>query len=179
VRHGAPSVRRMQLFGRKGGAGDPRPDPRSTYLGLRRQVLTLTPAALAREGADGLPVLAAIMETRYPAAVATLAGVADGTTSLYFSNGGGVIGAGARREVAVATARWLAVCGVQLPQLEPMADPELPGEGQTRLMAVTPSGLVGALVPTAELGERRHVLAPLFFAAHGVITQVRLSEAAA
>jgi hypothetical protein len=165
----------MQLFGRN---RDARPDPRAVYLGLRRQALTLTPAALGRDAADGVPVLAALLETRYPGAVATLVGVADGTTSLYFSNGGGMIGAGARSDVRAATARWLAVCGLQLPQLAPLAEPDLPGEGYSRLLAVTPDGLFGALAPTAELGERRHVLSPLFFAAQGVITQVRLSQAA-
>jgi hypothetical protein len=40
------------------------------------------------------PILALLMETGYPEAVATLVAVADGTSSLYFSNGGGFIGVG-------------------------------------------------------------------------------------
>ncbi len=168
----------MQLFGRTGDAEDPRAAARKAYLGLRQVALDLTPGALGMPGAGDAPVLAVLMETGYPAAVATLVGVADGTTSLYFSNGGGMLGAGTRGDVAKATALWLKVCGAQLAQLSAVADPQLPEEGMTQFVAVTPGGLLGALVPTADLGERRHPLAPLFFAAHGVITQVRLTEAA-
>jgi hypothetical protein len=169
----------MGLFGRKGDAGDPRAAARTTYLGLRRMVLELGPDSLEPAAAGASPpVLAVLMETGYPAAVATLAGVADGTTSLYFSNGGGVLGAGERADVAEATARWLAICAALLPRLERLVDPELPEEGMTRFIAVTPDGLLGALAPTDELGDRDHRLAPLYFGAHGVIKQVRLTEAA-
>jgi hypothetical protein len=169
----------MGLFGRTGDARDPRAAARTTYLRLRRTVLELTPDSLEPAAAGAPPpVLAVLMETGYPAAVATLTGVADGTTSLYFSNGGGVLGAGERADVAQATARWLAICTAVLPQLAPLVDPELPDEGMTRFVAVTPDGLLGALAPTDELGDRDHRLAPLYFGAHGVIKQIRLTEAA-
>ena len=45
------------------------------------------------------------METGHPGG--TLLGIADDTTSLYFSNGGEAIGAGAHATVADANRRWL------------------------------------------------------------------------
>src|ERR687898_1781909 len=82
-------------------------EPADVYLGLRGQALALTRELLDPETASDGPVLALLMETGYPEAVATLVGLADGTTSMYFSNGGGMIGAGQHEDVAAATHRWL------------------------------------------------------------------------
>ena len=48
-----------------------------------------------------------LMETGYPRAVATLVVVADGSTSLYLSNGGGTIGAGQHARVRSASAEFM------------------------------------------------------------------------
>ena len=69
------------------------------------------------------------METGYEEAVATLVAVADGTTSLYFSNGGGVIGAGTHAAVAEASRALLETGRDALPALAPMEDPPLPDVG--------------------------------------------------
>jgi hypothetical protein len=74
----------MRFFGRKRVTQQRR--PAEAYDDLRKQVLRLTPDQLGRAFADE-PVLALLMETGYSEAVATLAGVVDGTSSLYFSNG--------------------------------------------------------------------------------------------
>jgi hypothetical protein len=145
------------------------------YSGLRQQLLSLTPDQLGEELADE-PILALLMETGYPEAVATLVGVADGTTSLYFSNGGGFIGAGTHASVAEANRRWHELGRSVVPQLEVIADPPLPDEGMTQFVVVTPEGLRGAVAPEEELGEGRHELSPFFHAAQDVITQIRLSE---
>ena len=156
----------MKIFGRKR-----EPDPKDVYPGLRAQVLQLTPDQVG--GADA-PILALLMETGYPEAVATLVGVVDGTTSLYFSNGGGIIGAGSHAAVAEATRRWLEAGLAALPELAEVTDPTLPAEGMTQFVAVTPDGLRSAVAPEAELGEGKHRLSPFFYAAQDVITQIRL-----
>jgi hypothetical protein len=145
------------------------------YAGLRQQVLSLTPDQLGEELADE-PILALLMETGYPEAVATLVGVADGTTSLYFSNGGGFIGAGTHANVAEANRRWHELGRSVLPQLGVIADPPLPAEDMTQFVAVTAEGLRGAVAPQEELGEGRHELSPFFYAGQDVITQIRLSQ---
>jgi len=166
----------MRLFGsRKHGGGAPA-DPRDVYLGLRRQALGITAGAL---GATlDSPLLALLMETGMSGAVVTLVAAADGTTSMYTSTGGGVLGAGARREVAEAARQFLETGGRLLGELSPVSDPALPPQGTVQFVAVTADGLLGAVASGAELGERRHALSPLFYAAHGVITQIRLSQAA-
>jgi hypothetical protein len=62
--------------------------PPEVYEDLRNQALNLRKEQLGDAFAE-VPILAVLMETGYPEAVATLVGVVDGTSSLYFSNGGG------------------------------------------------------------------------------------------
>src|SRR5260221_3790710 len=101
---GRTSLREVKLFGRQaGGEGD----PAEAYAGLRRLALSLGAESVGRSLPPDAPVVAVLMDSGMANAVATLVGVADGTTSLYYSTGGGVIGAGARHDVAAATHRWL------------------------------------------------------------------------
>jgi hypothetical protein len=166
----------MGIFGRKeDGAGA---NPAEVSAGLRRLALSLTADSLGSAAPPDPPVIALLMESGMPSAVATLAGVADGTTSLYYSTGGGVIGAGNRDDIATATRRWLQASGQFLEHLSPIEDPQLPADGMVQFIAVTPGGLLRAVAPAAELGERRHALSALFYAGHGVIAQIRLSQAA-
>jgi hypothetical protein len=79
-------VRTMRL--RRKRDREPRPVA-DVYVGLRQQVLRLTPDQLGNRVPTDAPILALLMETAYPEAVATLVAVADGSASLYFSNGGG------------------------------------------------------------------------------------------
>jgi hypothetical protein len=168
----------MGLFGRKRGGDEPGSAADDAYLGLRRLALNVTAASLGSACTPGAPVVALLMESRYDRAVATLVGIADGTTSLYFSNGGGVIGAGSRRDVAEATHRWLELCGGLLEHFWAVDDPPLPPEDVTQFVAVTSGGRLSALASKDDLGQRRHPLAPLYYAGHQVITQIRLTEAA-
>jgi hypothetical protein len=163
----------VRLFGHK--KATERPTPVEVYEGLRQQVLALTPAELGAAFGEA-SVLALLMETGYPEAVATLVGVADGTSSLYFSNGGGFIGAGTHSAVAEANRRWLEAAAACLSELSVITDPPLPAGGMTQLVAVTPEGLRGAVAPENDLGEGRHRLSPLFYAGQHVITQIRLTQ---
>jgi hypothetical protein len=162
----------MRFFGRRRGSGPPQED---VYRGLRQQVLGLTPDQLG-DAFAAAPILALLMETGYPEAVATLVGVADGTSSLYFSNGGGFIGAGTHAAVAEANRRWLETGHTFLPKLSTVTDPPLPDEGTTQFVAVTPEGLRGAVAAEDDLGEGRHALSAFFSAGQDVITQIRLTQ---
>ena len=115
------------------------------------------------------------METGYPQAVATLVVFADGTTSLYFSNGGGIIGAGAHASVRAAGAQLLAVAEQHLATLEKTAATPLPAVGQVRFYVRTFDGTLTAEAKEQDLGARRHALSGLFLAGHAVIAAVRQS----
>lgn len=162
----------MRFLRRKRGADQPQAD---VYEGLRQQVLRLTPDQLG-DAFAGAPILALLMETAYPEAVATLVGVADGTSSLYFGNGGGFTGAGTHAAVADANRRWLEAGLTYLPELSEVTYPPLPDAGMTQFVAVTRDGLRSAVVPEDDLADGRHGLSRFFYAAQDVITQIRLTQ---
>jgi hypothetical protein len=165
----------MTLFRRKKNAATP--PVADVFSELRERALRLTPDQLGDAVPTEAPILALLMETGYPEAVGTLVAVADGTTSLYFSNGGGFVGAGTHPTVADASRKWLEAGNTFLPALSDVPEPPLPDVDTTQFVAVTPDGLRGAVAPDDDLGGNRHALSPLFHSAHEVITQIRLTQA--
>jgi hypothetical protein len=142
--------------------------------GLRERVFAISPADLDLTPGPGQErVWTVLMETGYPEAVASLVTIADGTTSIYFSSGGGIIGAGEHQSVREASARLIALVDAHLDELEPTSAHPLPSEGRVRFYARTFDDLRTAEADEEMLGEGRHPLSPLFHAAHEVIATVR------
>ena len=84
-------------------------EPAEVYSGLRNRVLNLDPKEVGLVQSSETPnVWGVLMETGYEEAVVTLVSLADGTTSLYFSNGGGMIGGGEHATVAQSTKSFVA-----------------------------------------------------------------------
>jgi len=153
------------------GAGE------QVYQGLRAQILGLDPATAGlQQGSVDRVVWGALIETGYPRGTATLVALADGTTSLYLSGGGGIIGGGSHEAVATATKEYLAELEIHLPMLA--ADPaeDLPVPGQVIIRALTFTGRMSAQASEQDLGQRRHRLWPVYHAAHRVITELRLID---
>ena len=71
------------------------PNPAEMSQQLRAEALARSAQDLGLSSSPEDPtVFGILMETGYPEAVATLAVFVEGSTSLYFSSGGGIIGAG-------------------------------------------------------------------------------------
>lgn len=147
------------------------------YQGLRRQVLTLDPASIGLTETGSNQVWGLLMETGYPEAVATLVTLGDGTVSLYFSNGGGMTGAGQHEGPRKASQALLAAAPSFLAQAQPTDDYPLPGKGRTRFYFLTYGGILTVEAAEDDLGYDRHPLSPLFHKAHEVITEAtRVNE---
>jgi hypothetical protein len=143
-----------------------RPQPTAK---LRVMALHLTPGEAGIAAQPGLP-FGVIMETTYERGAATLVALADGTASLYFSTGGGVIGGN-----TPASKRCVAVAAGLVAQLAPVSDDAFPPPGGTRFHLLTPEGRVGGGADEQTLAGGGHPLSPLFYAAQEVITQLRLA----
>jgi hypothetical protein len=92
---------------------------------------------------------------------------------MYFSNGGGIIGAGEHGAVRDAAGPFLQSAQAQLGEFATQRDTPLPDVGGVRFYVRTFSGLLGAEADEQDLGHHRHPLSPVFYAAHAVITAVR------
>lgn len=107
-------------------------------------------------------------------AFATLVAMADGTTSLYSSTGGGTIGAGAHPAVAEATHALLAVVDRRLEEFGEDDDTEQPIGARVRFFVLTPEGRRVVDVPDAAFwGHEEHELTPVIAAAQEVIAALR------
>jgi hypothetical protein len=153
-------------------------DVTDVYVELRGRVLGMDPVAEGLDpSADG-GLCAALMETGYDEAVATLVTVADGAVSLYTSLGGGVIGMGEHEGPRRAALAFLAFAAGWLDRAEPTSEFPLPAPGRTRFYFVTARGVLTVEGSEHDLGEGGHVLSPLFYKAQDVITEMRLVEEA-
>jgi hypothetical protein len=123
---------------------------------------------------DGEKPWGVIMETDYPGAAASLVTFADGSTSLYFSTGGGVIGGGEHDNVNRAARAFVAKAAEELEHFQPAADHPLPDEGMVRFYLRTRAELLTAAAKHEDLGEGRHPLSTLFLAGQDVLTPLRV-----
>lgn len=163
-----------KLFGRSAG-------PPDVYSDLRLQALSLRPEQIGLGPESVAPIHGVVMETGYPAAVATFVCIADGTTSLYLSTGGGILGAGEHENVRSACLRMLAITNEYaadfLDACTP-ADPSfpLPGEGEVVFHLLTRDGVYDAGGPELDLAEQRHPFSALFNNCHQVLGHVRIVD---
>ncbi|MCU1679133.1 MAG: hypothetical protein JWM93_3891 [Frankiales bacterium] len=152
-------------------AGDGTP-----YGGLRAQLLATDPAEAGIAVADGA-VWGAFMDMGAENGVATLVGLADGTTSLYTTTGGAVIGAGAHEHVRTATAIFLKTVAAATGEFGAVDVNALPRADFVLFVALRAGEApIGRLIPERELLAMTHALSHAYVAAHDVITQLRLLD---
>lgn len=156
-----------------------RRDPADASTGLRAQVLELEPAEVGLKPTEELPnVWGGLMEMAYPEGAATIISLADGTTSMYTSTGGGVIGGGAHDSVVQAGRGFLVELERRLGELEEDGDPVLPDPGIVAFRALTYSGRRARTANEGELANGDHALSSLYAAGQDVITALREIEEA-
>jgi len=156
------------------GGGD---SPHEVFLRLRGQLLEVDPAELGFSPSPRLPrIWATLMEMGLDTGTASLVAVADGTTSLYLSTGGGVIGGGEHQAVRRVSEAFLDTAEAHLDRLQPISKAPLPQTGAIRFHALTFDSLRSAEVEEGQLVDGRSELAPLFYAGNEVLTQLRLID---
>jgi len=151
--------------------GSPPRDPAKVTAELRARLLHGTAAEFSIKPVAS--VWGVLMETGYPDAAATLVALGDGTASLYFSSGGGVIGGGPHPSINAAARRLVDIAGRHLSELSPAKEFPLPSAGNVRFYVLTTNGVLQGGAPEAALRGRSHGLAEMFFAGHDVITGLR------
>ncbi len=152
----------------------PKPDPTQAVLALREQALGVGAAELGLVATtERAHVWGVLMETGYPEAVATLVALGDGTTSLYFSNGGGIIGGGEHARVRAASDHFLTNAEAHVTEFTNADATPFPGVGRVRFYVRTFEGTLTAEASEDDLGEERHALSPLFHSGHVVIAVMR------
>ena len=146
------------------------------YLGLRNQVLSLDPTQIGLKPDPANPIFGVLMETGYKDAVITLSTIGDGTVSLYFSKGGGIIGLGEHEGPRNACLSFLSFAKQFTSYLRPTKEFPLSQEGYTAFYFLTIDGVLISNAKEADLENNRLPLSPLFHKAQEVITEARLVD---
>jgi hypothetical protein len=143
------------------------------YSGLRGMVLSAKPDSIGIKLKEPSEVWGVVMETGYPTAVVSLVALADGTVSLYFSNGGGILGLGQHAGPHRAAQSFLASSQQYAKQAPPTKSYPLPKPSYTRFYLLTGNGVLTTEAKEDDLGNNRHLLSPLFHKGHELIFEAR------
>ena len=122
------------------------------------------------------PVFGILMETGIAEGTFTLACLADGTTSLYLSDGSGTIGGGHHDAVRRAAEYLLAGAQHYYAQADSVSTHPTPEVGMVIFYFLGFDGVRAYGAPEEELVEGRDELSQLFLAGHGVLTALRKVE---
>jgi hypothetical protein len=145
---------------------------------LRMMALNLSPDSVGLSANNFThEVWGVLMETGMEGGSYSLVVIADGSTSLYFSNGGGIIGAGEHAPVKEASKNFIGLANKYVSQSKPTSSFPLPNEGRTIFYFLTFHGVKAYEAKEIELGEERDPLSNLFHAGHAVIAEARKASA--
>jgi hypothetical protein len=148
------------------------------YLKLREQALGFGSEEIkAPPPVEGGRMLGVVMDLGYDTGAASIVGLADGTTSMYLSNGGGVLGVGADEQAAAASRRWVEVAETA-PGLEASHGDPVPADGTIRFNVLTTGPRLAAEAREEELATGSHPLSPLYAAGQDVIGEIRRVDSA-
>ena len=142
---------------------------RSRLFGAEADDLDVSPS-------ERLPrVFGLLFETGYAEGTLSLVALGDGTVALYFPTGGAVIGAPDDAPVRAFARALLEAVEGELEHFEPSASEEPPAPGRVRAFALTRGGTRALEGTEHELEEGVGTPSAVFYAAHAVITQIRLA----
>ena len=151
------------------------PEPAQIYLQLRDRILHLNPSELGLAPSSTAPhVWGVVMETGYQVGSATLVSLADGTTSLYYSTGGGMLGSGEYTPVAEASKAMIIQAENYLQQMSLSNEFPLPEVGQVRFTMLTYSGIYTCEAVEKTLASGGHQFSSLFIRAQATLEQLCL-----
>jgi hypothetical protein len=145
------------------------------YVKLREQALSFGNEEIKAAPVPGGRALGVLMDMGYDTAVVTVMGLADGTTSMYVSNGGGMLGMGENPNAAAASKRWVEIAESAL-DLPEATDDALPDDGVIRFNILTTGLRLAAEATETELREGGHPLSALYVAGQNVITEIRIVD---
>jgi len=147
------------------------------YLSLRDRALDANADELGLQPSRPDQPYGIIMDMGVGGAKATVVAFATGDASLYYSTGGGIIGAGQSSPAANAAAqRFVALADSYIGHMKPAEGRPLPGDYQTIFYALTQAGLITASADLSELAMGEVSLSPLFHAGQEVLTHIRLTQ---
>jgi hypothetical protein len=151
------------------------PELSPVYTDMREELLAVSPDTTQMKPTDKLPhVYGALIDIGFEV-LFTVATFADGSTSVYNSNGGGNAGLGGLPDVVAMNGALLRTIESQLNEFKPVESTPLPAFGRVRFTILTYDGRLGAEVDGGSLLRGKHSLAKPFAAVMAIMDRARQS----
>jgi len=145
--------------------------------GLREKLFTLNPKSLNIAPSEDLPRVWGFMMELYVAQTwINLVCIADGTVSIYFGTGRGIIGAGEHDTVRTAARECLKKSEEILENFKDFDPVHLQNEETIKFHVLTYAGIRSDEAKADEINNGNHYLSELHYYAQNVITEVRSVE---
>lgn len=140
---------------------------------LRAKVFETAPAEIGLRPDGGRHVWGVVVDVARSSGVASLVSLVDGTTSLYDTVHGGVVGGGSHEAVASASVALVFGAETQLALLAPTDDRAVPEAPNVRIWVLTYAGVLMGEAPAGALEDRHHPLFRLYYGAEEVLKALR------
>ena len=144
------------------------------YNGLRELALSATPKQVgitASEHPDA--IYGVIMDWDFGNGMATLVSFQDGTTSMYLSSGGGIIGGGGHDNVKNEVAKFISLAQTYLDKATKTDTTPLPDKGCVKFYLLTSKGKFVAQEKISDIENETSKWFPFFEEGNKVITELR------
>lgn len=158
------------LFGSKAPANEYQ--IAETYSGLRNMVLNAKSNSIGLNPGEN-EVWGVLMETGYSEAIVTLVALAEGTVSLYFSNGGGILGLGPHPGPQKASKSLISMAQKFSKYCSPTKTFPLPKPSYTRFYILTGNRIITIEAKEEDFGYNRNEFSPVFHKGHELISEIR------
>ncbi|MCW3058405.1 MAG: hypothetical protein JWQ02_226 [Capsulimonas sp.] len=143
--------------------------------GLRKMALTTKPEDVGLTAKPGEPY-GILMEMGFDGGAATLMAMAEGTVSIYYSNGGALLGGVGHETVRNSGLAFVAAAREYVRLMQPTQSYPFPESKQIRFYALTPEGVYTYQAKWDDLGNNLDPLSPLFHLGDRTLTEFRLIE---
>lgn len=141
---------------------------------LRNNVFNLKVEDLGLSREKSPLVWGVMMELGYQEVVVSLVVLADGSCSVYLTDGSGVVGCGLYSEVRQVAVNMLNVAQRVMTQCLPAFVHPLPTDSRVRFYLLTGQGVLTTETSRHEMDEGAAEIAELYYAGHGVIGMIEL-----
>ena len=159
-----------------GSCKRPLPNLDNPFNELRGRFLNLKASDIGFKPSKDRQILGASLEFFIQDNIVSLVAVSDGSASLYFSTGGGIIGIGQHKEAVEPIKAFLNQAQMHLPDAKLVTETPLPAKGQTLLYLITTEGIKQVIAPDMMTLPERSPFFPLFDAGQHVISVARMTE---
>ena len=142
--------------------------PENLYLELRSAALNFKPAST-----DSNTFFGVVSDISMGDAIVTVITLSDGTASMYYSSGGGMIGGDSHNHIQSSVQAVIQIVNEHKidTALRETSQHPLPRDKEVIFHLLSKDGVSGISASIPELLEGKHALSPLFFAVNNVISE--------